>query len=137
MNDRSVIGSLARVIGGRHVSMEVKKGLRNSILLLPLMCGSETWMWNRGQQSKVHAVETSYMRGACGVTRWDGESNESIHERCGMASHTNGINCGVMEWVKRNMLRGFGHIERMRSEELVKIVYMNEIEGPNSRGRHL
>ncbi len=39
---RSVIGSLARVMKGRNVFIEVKKGLRNSILLLTLMYGSET-----------------------------------------------------------------------------------------------
>ncbi len=39
---RSVIGSLARVMKGRSVSMEVKRGLRNGILLLTLMYGSET-----------------------------------------------------------------------------------------------
>ncbi len=50
---RSVIGSLARVMRGRDVSMEVKKGLRNSIFLPTLTYGSETWMWNRSQQSRA------------------------------------------------------------------------------------
>ena len=36
---RSVIGSLARVMKGRKVSMEVKRGLRNSILLPTLTYG--------------------------------------------------------------------------------------------------
>ncbi len=40
----SIIGSLARVMKGRSVSMGVKRGLRNSILLPTLMYGSETWM---------------------------------------------------------------------------------------------
>ncbi len=75
MKSRWVIGSLARVMRGRNVSMEVKRGLRNSILLPTLMYGSETWTWNRVQQSRVCAVEMSYLTGACGVTRWDGKSN--------------------------------------------------------------
>ncbi len=41
---RSVIGYLARVMKGRNVSMEVERGLRNSILL-------PTLTWNRAQQS--------------------------------------------------------------------------------------
>ncbi len=40
-----------------------------------------------------------------------------------------------MEWVKRNILRGFGHIGRMGSEEFVKKVYMNESVGPSNRGQ--
>ncbi len=54
--------------------MEVKRGLRNSILLPTLTYGSETW--NRAQQSEVHAVEMSYLRGTCGVARWENKSNE-------------------------------------------------------------
>ncbi len=65
-------------------------------------------MWNRTQQSRVHVVEISYLRGTSGVARWDGESNESVYERCGMGNHANGVNCGVVEWVKRNTLRGWG-----------------------------
>ncbi len=108
--------------------MGVKRGPRNSILLPTLTYGSETWPWNRAQQSRVRAVEMSYLRGACGVMRWDGESNESVYEICGM---------GVVKWMKRNTLRWFGHTERMESEEFVKKVHMSESVGPNSRGRPL
>ena len=37
-------------------------------------------------------MEMSYLRGACGVTRWDGESNESVYKKCGMGSQANGVN---------------------------------------------
>ncbi len=94
---RSVIGSLARVMKERNVSTEVKRSLRNSILLPTLTYGSETWIWNRAQQSKVHAVEMSYLRQACGVTRWEGESNESAYERCSMGACASGMKCGVVE----------------------------------------
>ena len=65
MKGRSVTGSLAKVMKGRSVSMEVKRGLRNSILLPTLTYRSETWMWNRALHLRVHAVEMSYLRGAC------------------------------------------------------------------------
>ncbi len=44
---------------------------------------------------------------------------------------------GVVEWVERNacMLRWFVHIERMKSKEFVKKMYVSETVGPNSRGR--
>ncbi len=82
-------------------------------------------------------MEMSYLRGACGGTRWDGESNESVYERCGMGSQANGVNCGVVKWVKRNALRWSGRIERMRSEEFLKKVHVSESMGPSSRGRPL
>ena len=52
-------------------------------------------------------MEMSYLRGARGVTRWDGESNDSVHERCGMETHAIGVECGVVEWLKLNTMRWF------------------------------
>ena len=85
------------------MSMEVS--LRNSILLPTLTGGSETWTWNSAQQSRVHAVQTSYLAEACGVTRWEDESSESVYERCGKETRAHGVQCCEAEWLKRNMLR--------------------------------
>ncbi len=115
--------------------MEVKRGLRNSILWPTLTYGLEIWTWNSAQQSRVRAVEMSYPRGACGVTRWEGESNESVCERCGMGTCASGVKFGVVEWIKRHIVRWFGHIGRMNSEEFVKKVYVSGIEDPGRRGR--
>ncbi len=86
MKCRNVIEELVRVKKGRNVSMEVKKGLKNSILLPTLMYGSDTGMWNMAQQPKVCATKISYLRRACGVKGWDGESDEGMHEKCGMGT---------------------------------------------------
>ncbi len=75
----------------------------------------------------------SYLRGACGVSRWDWRSNESIYERCGMSGRGSGVGCGVVEWVERSTLRWFGHIERMGNEEFVKRVYLSSVEGSTNR----
>ncbi len=40
---RQVIGVLERVMKGRNVSMEVKWGIRNSVVLPTLSYASETW----------------------------------------------------------------------------------------------
>ncbi len=137
MKGRSVVGSLAVVMKGRNVAMEVKRGLRNSILLPTLTYGLENWIGNGAQQSRVRAVEISHLRGACGVRRWDGLSNESVYERCGMRGRGSGVGCGVMEWVKKSTLRWCCHIERMENEEFVKKVYLSNVEGTNRRGRPL
>ncbi len=36
----------------------------------------------------------NYLRGACGVSRWDGLRNVNVYERCGMRER--GVGCGVM-----------------------------------------
>ncbi len=133
LKGRSVVGSLTGVMKGRNVSMGVKRSLRNSILLPVLTYGSENWTWSRAWQLRVHAVEMSYLRGVCGVNRWEGVSNESVNERCSMR----GRGSGVVEWVKRSTLRWFGHIERMENKEFFKKVYLSSVEGPNRRERPL
>lgn len=54
-------------------------------------------MWNGMGHSiqEVHAVERNFLRGACGVTIYDGEYNESMYERCGMEMCANGVKCSV------------------------------------------
>ncbi len=59
VKDRSVIGSFASVKKERNVSMEVKRYLRNSILLPTMTYGSETWMWNRAVKSACCGNELS------------------------------------------------------------------------------
>ncbi len=100
-----VIGALERFMKGRSVSMEANKGIRNSVLLPILSYTSETWTWNAAQQSPIQAVTMSYMLGACSVSRWDRESNEDTYGRFGMSEAAVGMDCGVVEWVKRSALR--------------------------------
>ena len=44
-------------------------------------------------------MKMSYLRGACGVTRWEGESNASVYKRCGIGLCANGVKCGAVEWM--------------------------------------
>lgn len=48
----------------------------------------------------MQAVEISYLRSACGVSRMDGMSNESVYERFGMCHVGEGKKCEVVEEVK-------------------------------------
>ncbi len=47
-----------------------------------------------------------------------------------------GVGCGVVGWLKRRILRWFGHTERSENEEFVKM-YLSSVEGLNRRGRPL
>ncbi len=65
----------------------------------------------------------TYLRGACGRNRMNGESNESVYGKFGMSFKSEGMNCGVVEVVKCSTLRWFGHLERMGGDELRKRIY--------------
>ncbi len=101
---------MERIMKGRSVSTEVKRGIRNSIILPILSYASGTWTWNASQKSIIRAVEISCIRGASGVSGRDGESNESVNERFGISVTAKGVKCGGVEWVKCGALRWFRHV---------------------------
>ncbi len=85
--------------------------------------------------NRLQAVEMSYMQGACGVSRWDGESNEGMYGRFGMSEKAVGMDCRVVEWVKRTTLIWYGHVMRMNECDFTKRVYENRVEGRKVAGR--
>ena len=115
--------------------MAVKQGIRNSVILPTLSYASETWTWNAAQQLRIRAVEMSYLWGACGVSRWDRESNEETYGRSGMRETAVGMDCGVVEWVKRSTLRWYGHVMRMNEGDFTKRGYESTTKGMGVRGR--
>ncbi len=75
--------------------------MRYAIIVPTLTYASETWAWNESQRSRMQAVEMSYLRSACGVSRMDGMSNESVYKRFGMCHVGEGKKCGVVEEGKK------------------------------------
>ncbi len=71
---------MGRIVKGRSVSMEVKRVLRNTVIVPTLAYASKTWTWNESQRFRVQAVEMNYLRSACVVNIMDGMSNESVYE---------------------------------------------------------
>ena len=135
LQGRRAIGELGTVVKGRSMSTEVKKNLRNSIVLPTLTYGSELWKWNAAEQAKIKAVEMQYLRGAMGRTRMDGVRNMEVYEYFGMNENAVGMDCGVVEWVKRSSLRWYGHVRRMSEERMAKRVFESYVSGENGRGR--
>ncbi len=55
----------------------------------------------------------SYLKEACGMTRWEGESNKSVYETHSMGAYASEVWNGGVD--KKNTMRWFGHTERMNS----------------------
>ncbi len=80
LQGRKVVRSSGRIMNGRSVSMEVKRLLRNTVIIPTSTYVSKTWAWNESQRSRVQAVEMSYLRSASGVSRikvWSGGRSET------------------------------------------------------------
>ncbi len=134
LQGRKVVGSLGRIMNSRSVSMEVKRDLRNTVIVPTLRYATETWAWNESQRSGVQAVGMSYLRSACGVGRMDGMSNESVYEHFGICHVSEGKKFRVVEEVKQQTLKWFDYMKRMEEDKMTRRVYVSEIEGVNVRG---
>ncbi len=106
------------------------------LTFLPTLAyASDTWIWNAAQQSQIQAVEISYMRDDCGVSKWDRQSNGNMYGRFGMNETALGMDCGVVEWVKRRTLRCYGHVMKINEFEFTKRAYESTFEVKGVRGR--
>ncbi|GBP11929.1 hypothetical protein EVAR_74554_1 [Eumeta japonica] len=95
------------------------------------MYGSESWVWQEKNESRVNAVEMRWLRNMRGVSRKDRCRNSNVRERCGFKED-------VVIRVERGMLRWFGHLERMSDGRLTKQIYranVNDRKGGKDRPR--
>ena len=91
-----------------------------------MVYGLEAWSLSANERRKIAVVKVMCLRNMCGIRRVDGVRNAIVRERCG-------CKLNVLERIERNVLKGFGHVERMEEERLVKRVYQANVE--DSRGR--
>ena len=121
MKGRHVTGTLKKLMNKRNASVESKRDVRVSIILLSLIHASETLTRNSAQPSQIlHGVEVSNIRRVRGLSRWNGECD--VNENFDKDASIKGIKCKV-KWVKLGTLRWCGHVERL---SLLK-VYVFEI----------
>lgn len=77
----------------------------------------------------------TYIRDASGISRQDLDSNKNVHESFYMNTAARGADCGVVQWVKRGTLRGFGHMMRMTDSYFIMGMCWGSIEGWGVRER--
>ena len=79
------------------------------------------------ERQKLNVFEMKCLRSMTGVSRLDRVRNEVARARTGVRSE---LAARVM-----NVLRWFGHVERMDNEQLLKKVMNVKVDGRSARGR--
>jgi hypothetical protein len=92
------------------------------------MYGSESWVWQKKYTSRVNAVEMRASRSMIGVKLSDKVRNDVIREECGVIEN-------VVTKIAKNMLRWFGHVERINERRLTKEIYEANVGGNAGRER--
>ena len=123
-----VLGAVNGVIKNRGLGMNVKRVLYEKVIVPTVTYGSELWGMKERERQKLNVFEMRCLRSMCGVSRLDRLRNEIVRERTGVRKE-------LADRVDVNVLRWFGHVERMDDERLLKKVVNARVEGRGARGR--
>ena len=99
-------GALAALMR-RNVSTAARLAVHNAVLVPTLLYGSEMWVLHKKNERKMNTVEIRSLRSICGVSLADRIRNDEVHRMAGTTSEN------VTMRMKKNVLRWFGHVERM------------------------
>lgn len=121
-------GALNSVVGSSNVSKKARLAVHNGVLVPTLMYGSESWVWQKRNESRINAVEMRSLRSMCGLTLKDRVRNSMIRKHCGLKED-------VVTKIDKGRLRWFGHMERMNECRVAKGIYRAKVSGRVERGR--
>ena len=121
-----VLGALKGVMKNRGLGMTVKKVLYEKVVVPTVMYGSESWGMKVTERQKLNVFEMKCLRSMTCVSRLDRVRNEVVRARTGVRREFR---------VDVNVLRWFGHVERMDNERLLKKVMNAKVDGRSARGR--
>ena len=123
-----VLGAMKGVMKNRGLGMNVKRVLYEKVIMPTVMYGSELWGMKVSERQKLNVFEMKCLRSMAGVSRLDRLRNEEVRERTGVRKE-------LAARVDMNVLRWFGHVERMENERLLKRVMNARVDGRSVRGR--
>ncbi|KAG7296450.1 hypothetical protein JYU34_020192 [Plutella xylostella] len=126
--ENKVNGALHSFMRSQHVSQKARLAVHGGVLVPTLMNGSESWVWQKKNESRVNAAEMRSLSSMCGLKLNDRIRNSVIRDRVGVKED-------VVTKIEMGMLRWFGHIERMDERRLTKEIYCAEMYGCVGRGR--
>ena len=116
------------VMKNRGLGMNVKKVLYEKVFVPTVTYGSESWGMKVTERQKLNVFEMKCLRSMTGVSRLDRVRNEVVRARTGVRRE-------LASRVDVNVLRWFGHVERMDNERLLKKVMNAKVDGRSARGR--
>ena len=104
-----VLGALKGVNKNRGLGMNVKKVLYEKVVVPTVMYGSESWGMKATERQTLNVFEMKCLRSMTGVSRLDRVRNEEVRARTDVRRE-------LAAGVDMNVLRWFGHVERMDNE---------------------
>ncbi|GBP44845.1 hypothetical protein EVAR_75714_1 [Eumeta japonica] len=71
-------GALLAIMNGKRVSVSALLAICDGVLIFTLMHGSESWVWQKKNESEINAVDMQSLRSICEVPRNDRYRNSDV-----------------------------------------------------------
>ena len=111
----------------RVFSHKAKGRLYSACVRSVMTYGSETWPLKEDDISRIARTDMQMIRWMCNVSLRERKSSEELRDRLGIPN--------IVDVLRRNRLRWFGHVERMNEHNPVKRSRTVVVEGNRTRGR--
>ena len=115
------------VLCDRRMPVKLKGTVYKTVVRPALLYGAETWATTRGQEARLEVNEMRMLRWMCGVTRRDKIRNEHIRGTTIVVQASKKITEKRLKW--------YGHVRRMKEEQIVRRMLDVDIPGKRKRGR--
>ena len=103
--------------------------MRHKTLVLSVhLYNSESWTLNESDEARLHVFKMSATRRICSISLRDRGRNEEVKAWLG-------IECDVVEVIRKRRLSYFGHTVRIKPERIPVRVIQGRIHGSRLRGR--
>lgn len=125
---RRAISLLNNILWDQNISKNNKQNIYNSIVKSVITYSSEVWQLKQKSEKMLEATEMDFWRRSAGKSRMEKITNERIREIMG-------VKHSVVEDIKVNQLKWYGHVQRMTNDRLPKQILNWTPTGRRKRGR--
>ena len=119
---------LSKIWKSNHLSSHLKVHLFNSLIIPIALYGCETWTLKAANACNLLAFEMRCLRRIAKIRYTDHVTNEEVQRR--LKSQDT-----ILNKIRKQQLRWFGHVKRMNPKRLPKIALEGATVGLQPRGR--
>jgi len=105
-----------------------EKGYYSSMVKSVLIYGAETWSLYEDDRRRINATEMDALRRSARISKLDRKTNEYVRGKMDEQDM-------ILDDITRKQLIWYGHVERMETTRLPKIMILWKPEGRKKRGR--
>jgi hypothetical protein len=121
------VTALYPMLRDKHINIDMKREIHNTILTPNLLYGAETWATTLKDESGLQSAEMRTLRAIVGKTKLDKIRNEKIRQQIGVNPVFQKFECSCLRWL--------GCLVRMPEQCVAKIRWKWEPKGTRPRGR--